>query len=400
MKRRIINGLVLLAMFQAYSQSQPTDSTGYKSQKIKIDEINLVSSYYKQDGNNSAITGGIGTEELTDIANTLDIKLIKYGKTGNKHTLDFEIGVDHYSSASSDMIDLSANSSASSEDNRIYPSLNYTRENEEKGTTFGIGVSSSTEFDYQSFGANLSYALKTKDRSGEFTARLQLFLDQLQMIGIDEVEGGEDDRDGGDDDYGTETRNTFAASLSYAQIINKNFQVMFLADVITQQGYLGLPFHRVYFDDTTVHQEKLPDTRLKIPAAVRASYFLGDNVILRGYYRFYSDDWGISAHTAELEIPVKVTQFFSVIPFYRFYSQSAADYFNGYLQHNAADEFYTSNYDLSKFTSQFLGAGIKWSPLNGVFGVKHFHTIELRYGHYDKSNTMAADIVSVNVKFK
>jgi hypothetical protein len=396
MKRRIINGLVLLAMFQAYSQSQQADSTGYKSAKIKIDEINLVSSYYKQDGDNSAVTGGIGSEELTDISNTLDIKLVKYGKTCIKHTLDFEIGVDHYTSASSDMIDLSANSSASSADNRVYPSLSYTRENEEKGTTFGIGISSSTEFDYQSFGGNISYGVKTKDRNGEFTARFQAFLDQVKMIAPVELRpGGEDD-----EEYGTENRNTFAASLSYAQIINKNFQVMFLADVITQQGYLGLPFHRVYFDDTTVHQEKLPDSRLKIPIAARAAYFLGDNVILRGYYRFYSDNWGINAHTAELEVPIKATQFFSIIPFYRFYSQSAADYFNGYRAHTAADEFYTSNYDLSKFTSQFFGAGIKWSPLNGVFGLRHFHTIELRYGHYDKSNTMAADIISVNVKFK
>jgi hypothetical protein len=39
-----------------------------------------VSSYYKQDGNNSAVTGGISSEELTDISNTLDVKLIKYSK--------------------------------------------------------------------------------------------------------------------------------------------------------------------------------------------------------------------------------------------------------------------------------------------------------------------------------
>lgn len=387
---------MLLAMFQAVSQTKPEDSTGYKSTRIKIEEINLVSSYYKQDGSNSAVTGGIGSEELTDISNTLDIKLIKYGATGKKHTLDFEIGVDHYTSASSDMIDLSANSSASSADNRVYPSLSYTRENEDKGTTFGAGVSSSTEFDYQSFGANVSYGVKTKDRTGEFTARFQAFLDQVKMIEPVELRAGGVD----DEEYGTEKRNTFAASLSYAQIINKNFQVMFLADVISQQGFLGLPFHRVYFNDASVHQEKLPDTRFKIPIAVRGSYFLGDNIILRGYYRFYSDDWGITAHTAELEVPIKATQFFSIIPFYRFYSQSAADYFNGFQAHTAADEYYTSNYDLSKFTSQFFGAGIKWSPLHGVFGIKHFHTAELRYGHYDKSNSMAADIVSLNVKFK
>ena len=43
-----------------------------KSRKLKIEEINLVSSYYTQNGSNAAVTGGIGSEKLTDIANVFD----------------------------------------------------------------------------------------------------------------------------------------------------------------------------------------------------------------------------------------------------------------------------------------------------------------------------------------
>lgn len=397
MKRIFITGLALLGLFQAYSQTTPTDSTGYKSQKLKIDEINLVSSYYKQDGDNSAVTGGVGTEELTDIANTIDVKLIKYNKAGKKQTFDVEVGIDRYTSASSDRIDLKANSSASSEDVRFYPSLSYMVENEEKGTTLGVGVSSSTEYDYQSFGGNVSYSKKTKDRSGEFTAKFQAFLDQVKMIKPVELRGGS----GGS---GTEARNTFAASLSYSQIVNQNFQIMFLADVITQQGYLSLPFHRVYFNDSTgetdSNQESLPDTRLKIPLAIRASYFLGDNVIIRAYYRYYTDDWKLTSHTANIEIPVKLSPFFSLSPFYRYYIQSAIKYFRGYKEHDGTEEFYTSNYDVSQFNSNFLGMGMKFSPLKGVLGMKHFHTLEMRYGHYTRSTNMISNIVSINIKYK
>lgn len=397
MKRIFITGLALLGLFQAYSQTTPTDSTGYKSQKLKIDEINLVSSYYKQDGDNSAVTGGVGTEELTDIANTIDVKLIRYNKAGKKQTFDVEVGVDRYTSASSDRIDLKANSSASSEDVRFYPSLSYMVENEEKGTTLGVGVSSSTEYDYQSFGGNVSYSKKTKDRSGEFTAKFQAFLDQVKMIKPVELRGGS----GGS---GTEARNTFAASLSYSQIINQNFQIMFLADVITQQGYLSLPFHRVYFNDSTgetdSNHESLPDTRLKIPLAIRASYFLGDNVIIRAYYRYYTDDWKLTSHTANIEIPVKLSPFFSLSPFYRYYTQSAIKYFKGYKEHDGTEEFYTSNYDVSQFNSNFLGMGLKFSPLKGVLGMKHFHTLEMRYGHYTRTTNMVSNIVSINIKYK
>ncbi len=393
MKRIIITGFALLGLFRLSAQTVDVDSTIYKNTQLKIDEINLVSSYYKQDGNNSAVTGGIGSEALSDISNTIDVRLIKYGKTGLKHSFDIEAGIDHYSSASSDQIDLQANSSASSADNRFYPSLSYTRENEEKGTALGVGLSSSTEFDYQSFGANVSYSKKTPNRNGEFTAKFQAYLDQVKMILPIELRGFKLPS-------GTESRNTFVGSIGYEQIVNKNLQLLFSADFITQNGFLSLPFHRVYFVDGTVNQEKLPDTRLKIPVSARASYFVGDNLIIRAYYRYYSDDWKLTAHTAELELPVKITPFFSISPFYRYYSQNGTKYFKPYREHTQNDEFFTSNYDLATFNSSFFGAGIKFSPPKGVFGIQHFNTLEIRYGHYSKTTQMNANIISMNIKYK
>ncbi|GGB85414.1 hypothetical protein GCM10007424_26830 [Flavobacterium suaedae] len=396
MKRIFITGLALLGIMRFSAQNRTeTDSTNYKAKKLKIEEINLVSSYYSQNGNNASVTGGIGTEELTDVSNAIDVKLVKQGENGIKHNFDIEVGVDHYSSASSDKIDLQANSSASSADTRVYPSLNYVRENEAKGNTFGIGVSSSTEYDYQSFGGNISYSKQTKDRNGEFTARFQTFIDQVKMIAPIELRGTPNAKDSG-----TESRNTFVGSLSYSQIINRNFQVLVQADIVSQQGYLALPFHRVYFTDGSVHQEELPDSRLKFPMAVRASYFLGDNIIIRAYYRYYTDDWDLNSHTANIEVPVKISPFFSISPFYRYYQQTAIKYFKAHQQHTAANEFYTSNYDLSDFDSNFMGVGLHFTPINGVFGMKYFNMIEVRYGHYSRSTELDSDIVSINLKFK
>ncbi len=141
------------------------------------------------------------------------------------------------------MIDLSANSSASSSDIRFYPSLSYSRENEEKGRTFTAGISSSSEFDYQSFGGNLSFSQKTKNKNGEFTAKIQSYIDQLTLIQPIEL------RTYGGESYGSANRNTFAGTLSYSQVVNQRLQVMIVGDIISQNGYLSLPFHRVYFDD-------------------------------------------------------------------------------------------------------------------------------------------------------
>ncbi|MDQ0593322.1 hypothetical protein QFZ37_003324 [Chryseobacterium ginsenosidimutans] len=389
MKKIIISIIALFGIFNAKAQ----ENTGNEQpKKLTFDEANLVSSYYKQDGNNSAVTGGTGTENLTDISNTIDVTMVKYDKKDRKNKFNFSVGIDHYTSASSDMIDLKANSSASHADNRIYPALSWSSENETKGTTLLAGVSFSSEFDYQSYGANVGFSQKTANKMGEFTAKFQAYLDQVKLIAPIELRTA--------DNEGTSGRNTFALSLSYSQIINQNFQVEFLADGIQQTGYLSLPFHRVYFTDNSVHQEALPDKRFKIPLGVRANYFLGDKVILRAYYRYYTDDWGLKSNTFSLETPVKISPFVSVSPFYRYYSQTAAKYFAPYQQHTAFDDFYTSNYDLSKFDSHFYGAGIRFSPKNGLFGVERLNMLEIRYGHYTKSVGMQSDIISLNLRFK
>ncbi|WP_164112156.1 MULTISPECIES: DUF3570 domain-containing protein [Sphingobacterium] len=401
MKRIFLTAAGIVTLLHTYAQTAPTD-TSHVSRKLKVDEINLVSSYYQQNGNNSAVTGGIGSERLMDISNVIDITLVKYDKKNRKNRFMVDIGVDHYTSASSDRIDLKANSSASYADTRFYPSIGWTRENEKKGSTLMGGLSYSGEFDYQSIGANVGLAQKTANRMGEFTAKFQTYIDRVLLIAPIELRPNyiPGDTESEHDRYGSSGRNTFALSLAYSQIINHNFQMELLADLVQQNGYLSLPFHRVYFTDGTVHQEALPDKRFKIPLGIRANYFLGDKFILRSYYRYYTDDWGIKSHTISLETPIKLSPFVSVSPFYRFYRQTAAKYFAPYQQHTASNVFYTSNYDLSEFKSDFFGAGIRYNLQNGLFGVRRISMLELRYGHYTKSIGMVSDIFSININFK
>lgn len=388
---------VFFTLFATFAQTSK-DTSQYKTRKLTFEEANLVTSYYKQNGNNSAVTGGVGSEKLTDYSGSFDVKLTRWDRYERKHNFEIEIGIDHYTSASSDMVNPQSISSASHADTRIYPSLNWSMENQKKGSTIGAGLSYSTEFDYQSVGINVRFGQKTKNRNGEFSASLQAFIDQLKYIIPIELRppGSSDD----DDDYPTKTRNSYSGSLSYSHIINQKLQIMFIADLIYQKGYLGLPFHRVYLNDNSVHIENLPDTRMKIPLGFRANYFMGDKVILRTFYRYYHDDWGVNAHTINLETPVKITPFFSISPFYRFYSQSAVDFFEPYRVHTVADQYYTSNYDFARFNSNFYGAGFRITPPKGVFGIQHLNMLELRYGHYSKTNGMKSDIISLNLKFK
>lgn len=418
-----IIGLYII-LLHAFSQTT-NDSSAYKSKPLHVDEVNLVSSYYKQDGNHSPVTGGIGTEKVTDLSNVIELKFVGWDKNQNKHTLTGGLGIDHHSSASAAYV--SKTGASKTGGSRIYPSVDWTVENDHKGSSFGLGSYYSTEYNYKSFGADVHFSQKTKNRNGEFSAKAQAYFDKVTMIYPSEfipvpittvtpggtvtittasgrttvlTTGGQVVTTSGGKHVPSSPRNTFTGSLSYSQIVNTHLQLLFLFDVVAQNGYLGLPFHRVYFSNGKDTIENLPSSRFKIPLAIRLNYFLGDNIILRSYYRYYTDDWGLTSNTASLEVPVKLTPFFSISPFFRYYRQSAAKYFAPYEVHNANEKYYTSNYSLSKFQSNFFGVGFRMAPPKGVFGWQNFNSLEIRYGHYTQTTDLVSDVISFEFKFK
>ena len=368
---------------------------------LKLDEVNIVSSYYAQDGNNSAVTGGIGTEKLFDIANSLDLKLSFTDKKARKHSITAEAAIDYYSSASSDKIDPRSVSSASMSDVHFYPTLSWSRKDDKTHKTVGASLSYSTEWDYQSYGGNLSFSKSSKDNNTELSIKIGAFFDTWSVILPYELRpngygsGSEDDNN-----IDFKRRNSYNLSIGVSQIINKRLQVMAVIEPSYQEGLLSTPYHRVYFTDGTLKVEKLPGTRAKLPVGLRASYFLGDRFIIRSFYRYYQDNWGMKAHTVSLEVPIKITSFVSVTPHYRFNSQTAVKYFGPINSHKLTETYYTSDFDISDFRSAFWGAGIRIAPPDGVLGIKHWNTAELRYGHYNRSNGMVANIITLSAKFK
>ncbi|MFI5137544.1 MAG: DUF3570 domain-containing protein [Sphingobacteriales bacterium] len=436
-------GFSLICRQQVFSQTKPDSSrnkpaislsapviedssNGYKSRALRLDEVNLVSSYYNQTSNHSSVTGdnpnflnnGVNTNNanVMDLSNGIDLKFVWLNEALNKNTLSTGLGVDYHTAASAAYV--SKTGASKTGGSRIYPSIDWTVENAKKGSGFGIGSYYSGEYNYNSFGADLHFSQKTGDKMGEFSAKLQAYLDQVSLIYPAElipkssvtsgiiITTASGRRSGEKPQIPSSPRNTYSGSLSYSQIISKRFQVVFMGDVVAQSGYLSLPFHRVWFtpsSDPTVAThavEKLPSSRFKLPLGLRANYFLGDNIILRSYYRYYMDNWGTNANTASLEVAYKVTPFFSISPFYRYYSQSAAKYFAPFEAHSPTDQYYTSNYEYAKFRAGFYGVGFRIAPPNGVFGSQHFHELEIRYGHYTQTTDLVSDVLSVSLGFK
>ena len=364
--------------------------------KLDDAEVNFLFNYYEQSGNNGAVQGGTGTEQLDNIAPSLIVNI----PLDTSRNLITYFGFDKYSSASTDRIDdpylENINlSTASSSDTRTYANVTYQRKNSEKHMTQSYKAGVSVEYDYTSLSAGYGWAKESKDKNRELSLSATGYFDTWKLIFPIELRG----TNGLNMD---KQRQSFNFTSTLSQVINKRLQMSLSGEFVYQAGRLATPFHRVFFNDGETNlffkerrTEKLPTSRLKIPIGVRANYYLNDYVILRGYYRYYYDDFGIIANTVELEVPIKVLYSLTVYPFYRYHSQTAADYFKPWGQHELTDEYYSSDYDLSAVTTTSMGFGLKYSPLYGLARFKgpfsgssgrvtKFKSVEIRYADYTR----------------
>lgn len=168
-----------LLFLQSFGQSD-YKSSDYKPSTLTFEEANLVSNYYSQTGNHSAILGGEGTQKLNDISNSIDLKFIRFDVQNRKQTFNFGLGYDHHTAASAAYVN--KNGSSQTWGSRIYPSVNWQVENEAKRITFGLGAAVSSEYTYHSYGLNGFFTKLSADKNREFTAKGILYLDGVKMI--------------------------------------------------------------------------------------------------------------------------------------------------------------------------------------------------------------------------
>ena len=366
-----------------------------ETQRGDID-VNFLFSYYEQDGNHSAVTGGIGTEELTDIE---AVTIINVPLTPLQ-AVNVTAGFSYYSSASTDKIDARV-SSASSVDARTRFNIGFENKKPKKNITYGFSGGGSIESDYISFSMSGQWG-KEFSNNRKLSLLGSAFFDTWVLYFPEELRGT------GRDVVSTPKRRSFSMAATYSGVVNKRMQGAVTAELIYQAGLLSTPFHRVYsITDTLPKVENLPLHRFKFPLGLRLHYFAADWLVTRFYGKLYADSFGILGTTFQLELPFKVNRFFSISPLYRFHIQSAATYFYEFEKMPEDAAYFTSDYDLSAFTSHKTGVGIYYAPLWGVGRAKPsptgkvnpFRSIDVRYVHYWRSDGLVADMVSMGLQF-
>ncbi|MCB0454665.1 MAG: DUF3570 domain-containing protein, partial [Aequorivita sp.] len=363
---------LFIILFSATIFAQDSTST-YKKRVLEAPEVDFLASYYSQDGENAAVSGGIGTEKLTDLTPTIVVAI----PLNDDDVLTIDAGVSAYTSASSSNIDpfdsgqadpFVASSGASSSDVWFGGNINYSHSNDSRNDILSAKVSVSSEFDYFSFGFGGTYTKLFNEKNTEVSVHANVYLDTWKLLYP--IELRESSNFIGLD---KKNRNSYSLGFGFSQILSKKLQGMLSLDLVQQQGLLSTPFQRVYFSDSPDRFrqnfqladdiERLPETRFKTAIGGRLNYFINEMFVLRTYYRYYFDDWGITSHTASVEVPIKITDKFTLYPSYRFYNQTAADYFYPYETALSSYEFYTSDYDLSEFSANQYGFGVSYTDI-------------------------------------
>ncbi len=377
-----------------------TDTVDIKLEDI---EVNFLMSYYDQDGSHSPVTGGIGTEKLSNIAPSININI----PVDSLKSWNIDGGVDFYSSASSDNInnpylDEQHVSGASAHDSRSYVTVSHKKKNKKKLVELGYSFGTSFEWDVFSYSGGGSITLNSKDHNRSFSLKSKYFFDDWKLIYPVEL------RNATNSFLTTDKRHSVNSSVLYTANLTKRLNGSIAADFVWQGGILSTPFHRVYFQGEDLPGvERLPSTRYKMPVGVRLNYHLTSGIILRSFYRHYQDSWGLTGNTVELTVPIKLHQTFRVYPFYRYNQQRGVRYFAGYGVHLSNQDFYTSDFDLSSFTSHKYGIGFSYTPLFGIARFKYgkaekkiaqVKSIKLRVARYERSDGLRAGVVTLGAQ--
>lgn len=438
MKNKIV---FVLTFFSLVSFAQESDSTevAYKKRVLESTEVDFLMSYYQQDGIHSAVSGGKGMEKLSDITPTIVVSM----PLNDDDVLTVDAGLSAYSSASSGNINpfdsntpspWQASSGASAQDALTTLVVNYSHSSDDRNTIWNAHVSGSVEYDYSSVGFGGGLTKLFNDKNSEFNISGNVYLDTWKPIYPKELHDFKDyGLNGGIynrftittedplnfapynpekfDFHNNKNRNSYSLSFSFSQVVTRKIQFSLFLDVLQQQGLLSTPYQRIYFADKVNYFinefqladdiERLPNSRFKIPVGTRWNFYLSERFVLRTYYRYYWDNWGIDSHTFNVELPVKLTDKFTVYPMYRYYTQNQSKYFAPYEMHLSTEKYYTSDYDLSTFNANQYGFGVTYTDIFTSakiwkFGLKN---IDLRFNHYKRSDGLHSNIVSFGIKF-
>jgi len=148
-------------------------------------------------------------------------------------------------------------------------------------------------------------------------------------------------------------------SVGLTQILTKNLISTLNVETITEEGWLSNPYRSVrYFDPGSAlgysfEPELYPNTRTSNAVGFRARYFLPYRAAIEGEYRFYTDTWDITGHTASLAY-IHPWRNWTFTGKFRYHDQTGAAFYSDLFSRSEATNFRGRDKEISPLQSYTL----------------------------------------------
>jgi len=144
-------------------------------------------------------------------------------------------------------------------------------------------------------------------------------------------------------------RNSASASFGLTRVINRNAVIQSGVQLTQQDGFLSDPYKEMWINGIIVFDHR-PDTRTAFSWSTRfRQYFEGSNAALHADYRYYNDDWSVTAHTLDLAWNQPFGEHFELVPSIRYHSQRAADFYIPAVTSGQQPRYWSSDYRLATY---------------------------------------------------
>lgn len=361
---RLAFALVLAcSVVPAAAQSETTNSDSF--------DVDFLLSYYDQDGDHSAVTGGTGTEELQVFSPVI----ILGWRVNDDWTLSADLGIDQISSASIGNIQMAVSrGSIPASDTRTFGTVKAARKFGNQ--SIGMQIGAANEYDYGSISFGLDYSIDLFTANTTLSGAVRHYDDTVDLYDIDGVNRGQADR------------TTTDGFVNWSQVLGPRTVGSVELFYSAQSGFLSTPFHNVILANGNRTTERLPDSRNRYAIGLRLNHAFSPSIVQRVGYRYYDDDWGIAAHSIELETHFRLSSIREmwVFPILRYHIQTGADYFGETGTFSGDEEYLTSDWDLAEITTTKIGAGWTVLAFPGEEWMLNLNRFEVRGTFYDRDD--------------
>ncbi|MDB4971500.1 MAG: hypothetical protein JWN44_7189 [Myxococcales bacterium] len=160
--------------------------------------------------------------------------------------------------------------------------------------------------------------------------------------------------------------------------------------VTLQNGTLGNTWNAVPLASGTLGGELLPAFRQRHAFVGRLAQWLPWKGALHAYYRFYVDDWGLRAHSAEVQLYQRLSAWLWLRLTYRVHQQNGVSFFTTAASPTATRR--TADSDLAPFIAQTFGGAVG-VDLRMIPRLRQLYA-DFSYERYVRTNDLQIDVYS------